>query len=285
MRLASPKLIQLLDEDQFVYADLYTITMIDGTVLRYTNAGAPLVVNGNVFKADGPIFSRGSISFSLGISVDSLDLQIVDDRIFQINGRSLIEHFRLGLADGATLLLERIFLDPNNLKDTSMGALVLFRGVIVEPEIDGFVIDASVVSDNDQLNIQMPRNLYQPSCQNMLFDSGCKLIQESFAMTLSVESGSSKNLIICSIDRPQGWFTQGVIQLVSGLNAGVKRTIRLHNSSGLLLTLPFDNDVIVGDQFKIYPGCDKRMDTCQNRFDNISNFKGTPYVPIPETSV
>ncbi|MFX4790253.1 phage BR0599 family protein, partial [Acinetobacter baumannii] len=27
------------------------------------------------------------------------------------------------------------------------------------------------------------------------------------------------------------------------------------------------------------------METCQNRFNNFSRFRGAPFIPIPETSV
>ena len=285
MKSASSKLIKLLDSNQFMYADLYTISMIDGMILRFTNAGFPLIVAGHLFIGHGPIIERDSISLSTGISVDSLDVQIANDPMFSINGRSFIQAFRLGLFDGASLKLERVFMDFNTPTDTSAGTITMFEGLIVEPEIDNQLIYFSVVSISDRLAIKMPRNLYQPSCQNMLFDEGCGLIRESHATSSQADLNSSKNLIICNLNKPQGWFTQGVIEFVTGFNAGIKRTVRLHNSTGLLLTLPFDNEVVEGDTFKVYPGCDKRVDTCGNRFGNKVNFKGTPYVPIPETSV
>lgn len=54
-----------------------------------------------------------------------------------------------------------------------------------------------------------------------------------------IESGSTASRILCSLSQPQGWFTQGVIEFLDGGNAGLKRTIRLHESGALLLTLPF----------------------------------------------
>ena len=34
-----------------------------------------------------------------------------------------------------------------------------------------------------------------------------------------------------------------------------------------------------GDAFRVHPGCDKRLDTCIDRFANVLNFRGEPYVP------
>jgi uncharacterized phage protein (TIGR02218 family) len=38
-----------------------------------------------------------------------------------------------------------------------------------------------------------------------------------------------------------------------------------------------------GDQFTIYPGCDKTLDTCTNKFGNRPRFRGFKFIPIPET--
>jgi uncharacterized phage protein (TIGR02218 family) len=35
----------------------------------------------------------------------------------------------------------------------------------------------------------------------------------------------------------------------------------------------------IGDRFFYYPGCDKRRETCFNKFDNILNFRGEPDMP------
>ncbi|MFH3651569.1 phage BR0599 family protein, partial [Acinetobacter baumannii] len=58
-----------------------------------------------------------------------------------------------------------------------------------------------------------------------------------------------------------------------------------HELDVLLLTLPLLENPEVGQRIKVYPGCDKRLETCQNRFNNFSRFRGAPFIPIPETSV
>lgn len=190
--------------------------------------------------------------------------------------------FHNGVLDGARFKLERIFMDINTPTDTSAGTLVLFEGRIVEPELDRYEINASVVSEVDDLKLQMPRNLYTPGCLNTLFDGACGLSRDNFSVTTSVQAGSTTNRILCNLSQPQGWFTQGVVEFV---NTGIKRTVRLHESGALLLTLPLLEVPSVGQTIKVYPGCDKRLDTCDNRFNNRSRFRGAPFVPVPETSV
>lgn len=51
----------------------------------------------------------------------------------------------------------------------------------------------------------------------------------------------------------------------------IEQTIRLY--------LPLSFDVQVGDKARVYPGCDKRFETCIAKFDNALNFRGEPHVP------
>ncbi|WP_025095791.1 DUF2163 domain-containing protein [Acinetobacter soli] len=285
MRAASEKLIALLDANQFIMADLYTITTVQNDVYRYTNYDFDLIVGGKLYRSDGPIISRDGITLSLGVEVDNLSvtIDVTDEETFE--SLRIVQAFHNGQMDGARFKLERIFMDASTPTDTSAGTIKLFEGRIIEPEFDRNTIQASVASDLDELNVQMPRNLYQPSCSNTLFDHACGLNRANYAFETTIATGSTASRILCDINQPQGWFTQGVIEFLEGGNKGLKRTIRLHELDVLLLTLPLLEDPEVGQRIKVYPGCDKRLETCQNRFNNFSRFRGAPFIPIPETSV
>lgn len=285
MRSASPKLIQLLDSNQFVMADLYTLTTILDKVYRFTNYDVDLTVAGQLYSADGPIISRDGIKQTTGIEVSNLNIEIQVNDSVMLDGVPLIQLLHNGGLDGARFKLERIFMDWQTPTDTSAGVIKLFEGRLVEPEFHRTGASFEVASDTEVLNVQMPRNLYQPGCLNTLFDSSCGLAKSSYAVLTNVAINTAVNRIQCTLSEPQGYFTQGVVEFLSGVNMGVKRTIRLHESGALLLTLPLQQLPAVGDQIRVYPGCDKRMDTCKNRFSNLTNFRGFPFIPVPETAV
>jgi len=44
-------------------------------------------------------------------------------------------------------------------------------------------------------------------------------------------------------------------------------------------------DLSVGDVVTVYAGCDKSVTTCKNKFDNISNYIGFPYVPTESAAL
>ena len=49
--------------------------------------------------------------------------------------------------------------------------------------------------------------------------------------------------------------------------------------AGSSSTCPWATPSQPGDLFRIHPGCDKRLDTCIDRFANVLNFRGEPYIP------
>jgi hypothetical protein len=80
-----------------------------------------------------------------------------------------------------------------------------------------------------------------------------------------------------------GWFDKGVLIWETGNNAGTAMEIKtsVTDTSGVEVTLflgmPFE--IVAGDKFRFYPGCDKRSATCIEKFNNIVNLRGEPYVP------
>ncbi len=81
--------------------------------------------------------------------------------------------------------------------------------------------------------------------------------------------------------RPDGWFEHGVAIFETGLNAGVARDVLAWTQASrtLALFLPLPFPAIAGDVLRIQPGCDKRLATCREKFDNRLNFRGEPHIP------
>lgn len=39
-----------------------------------------------------------------------------------------------------------------------------------------------------------------------------------------------------------------------------------------------------GDTFNILPGCDKTINTCKYKFNNLNNYGNCPFIPNPDSS-
>src|SRR5262249_8737102 len=110
MKAASPALIALLaSSDQFIMADLYTITLLGGMVLRYSAAPTAIAVNGQIFGL-GPKFERSKTKVVIGTQVDELDVKIYPEPTDLIGGIPFLAAAWQGQLDGARLQLERAFM-------------------------------------------------------------------------------------------------------------------------------------------------------------------------------
>ncbi len=76
-----------------------------------------------------------------------------------------------------------------------------------------------------------------------------------------------------------GYFDGGVIKMTSGPNDGLRMEVKSYTTGQITLALPFPELVQAGDSYSMTPGCDKSLETCRDRFNNVVNFRGFPYLP------
>lgn len=284
MRAASPALIALLaSSDRFIMADLYTITLVGGLVLRYSAAPTALFANGYTF-ALGPKFERSKTKIVIGTQVDELEVKIYTEPTDLIGGLPFLQAAWQGELDGALLQLERAFMATYG--DTSPGTVVLFAGRISDIECTRTGIDLKCRSHLELLNIQMPRRLWQSSCTHTFGDAMCRFDRSSMQLTFAAEPGSTQAQVATSVGpTPANLYVQGTITGVTGANTGSSRTIANMGSGWVSVKLPFLSSVVTGDRFQLLPGCDRTLATCTNVFNNATHFGGFPFIPTPETAV
>lgn len=282
MKTATRELIDLLHgSDEFLMADLFGITLSNGQILRHTNADMPVVWDGQTYEAHKLIIKRGATRVAVGLDVDSNTLEIAAEPDYRLEGLQWSEAALGGALDGARVVIERIFFSD---WATPVGAVVIFSGRVSDVSGSRSAVKVDVKSDIELLNVSSPRNIYQAGCMRTLYDGGCKVNREKFTVNGRVTANSTTGTeLACNLTQADGWFNQGVIKFTSGRNAGLSRTVKEHKGGRLsfALRLPFPPQS--GDVFKIYPGCDKRQETCGKKFDNIVHFRGFPYIPAADT--
>ena len=97
-------------------------------------------------------------------------------------------------------------------------------------------------------------------------------------------SGSPRSFAASGLDAyDNNWFTRGLINWLSGANAGRKSEVRVHGKSAAGVTVELwhrpAEAIAPGDSFRIVAGCDKQFTTCRGKFANVPNFRGFPHVP------
>ena len=401
-------------------ADLYEITLIDGTKYNLTNADFDIAYAGVTYSANKLIISREATECSVGTKVNTLALNIAVNQNDLVVGTSLLSSIRNGLLDGAKVVLKKIItegfvaslqqytvieelnldaiancgttkdvgktltgldpladilifwldgkykatdywvgnpgayrntpvgvynnslglntfvggrvpgfttqeealawqqaqppgrvsggssytfwiydFDPGNnagglsLKimssrytfapsDQTTDAIILFSGLVAECSAGRFSGDINVNSDFQFMNVKMPTEVVQAGCKNQLYGAACKVSKDAFKVSGTVTS-STKIQVVTGLSNPNSYFNRGYVEFTSGINAGKTRYVKGWYSGVMYFTIPLLTACASGDTFNIYPSCDKTKFMCTDRFDNLPNFRGEPYVPAPET--
>lgn len=295
MHAASDTLKAWLPTARQIYrANLYTVTLTNGSVFRWTDADRDIVSGSNSFSSSGPQISRDTVEFTASTQpqTDSLNLTIADSGTASGVGTfTILQAIARGIFDRAQVLVESAFM--SSFGDTSaMGTIVLFKGrVATISECTRASAKLEVRSYLEVLDTQLPKNLFQAGCTHTLYDAGCTLLKANFTSTGTVASGSTTVTIATSatLGKAADFFALGVLTFTSGSNSGlsygVKAYVPASGSDAITLDRPTMLPVAAGDTFTIAAGCDKTQATCSGRFNNLANFGGQPNVPAAETAV
>lgn len=197
-----------------------------------------------------------------------------------LEGLPFLQAMRQGVLDGAYLTLERAFLPAWGAP--ALGTVVLFHGRFSTLDKVGRTeAQVKVKTDLVLLDIDFPRNLYQPSCLHTLYDQGCTLAKSDprWQYAGTVGAGATASAIPWS-GATVANFQQGTILFTSGVLEGESATIRGSAAGVLTLIAPLSAVPAAGDAFLANWGCDHTMGPlgCQ-AFNNLANFRGFPFVP------
>jgi uncharacterized phage protein (TIGR02218 family) len=288
LKTASPTLIAFLNaaraapDAQIAFADCFTFTLPSGLALAYTNVDQPVSYNGVAFAADGPLVQGLKYSCRVGLDVDKQQILIAARPTDLLAGAMFLAALRDGAFDGCAIQRDRVFMSA--LGQPPVGGVTLFRGRISTVDQVGRTgAKITVASELIALDMDMPRNLYSPTCLHTLYDSGCGIIRGTYATAGTVGAGSTASAILFA--GALAAHQQGAILFTSGANANVRATVKLA-AAGASLTLMYPLPVApaAGDAFTVYAGCDHTPATCAAQFGNLARFRGFPYVPPPQVA-
>ena len=291
MKDISPELLNhLMTSDKFLTADLYIMTLKDGTKLRYADFDDYIWFNGNKYIHNSIIISSNGIKTSIGLGSDDLEITIhanKDDKI--IGNLSFMQALRVGYLDDTKVDLYVAYLDSSY---NVIGAINEFTGILEPKQFSRYSAELAGKSFVQKMDVKLPRNFYTASCINTLYDASCKVDKNAFTRNSmdytggGVLDGSTKSHIKAGLATifADGYYTRGAIEFISGDNIGIRTTIKEHLNGIFVLSMPLPYPVKTTDAFFIYAGCDKTMATCKNKFNNFSQNRAFPFVPAPETA-
>lgn len=246
----------------------------DGHVLGFTNHDRPLFFDDTTF-APQTGFSASAVESQLGMAADNSEV-VGALRSDQISAVDLAN----GLYDGAQVRIYRVdWRAPDQRVLTRVARLGEVRHGTGS-------FTAELVGLLDGLDEGILRS-FQHHCDAQLGDQRCgvDLATPDFEATATVAALPGPGVIVASDlgAFEQGWCSGGNITWQSGANTGVVTGVSQHRREGdqdiLSLWRAPAQAVSEGDTFTITAGCDKRHETCADKFSNIENFRGFPHMP------
>lgn len=272
MRSLSPDLSAHIAEEVTTLATCWRIARRDGVVQGFTTHDRTLVIDAISYQATTG-FTPTAIQSSNTLNVDNLDVEGV------LNTAMLApEDLASGRYDFAGI---EIFLV--NWMDLGHGKLNLRSGWLGEVSMGDGSFTAEVRGLTQHLQATVG-SVFSPECRADLGDMRCKVNLAAFTVRGTVTAVTDRQTFSDSArGESNGWFNYGLLTWLTGANAGM--TMEVHDQEGPQFTLfqAAPADIVPGDMYEVYAGCDKRLATCQGKFANAVNFRGEPFVPGQDT--
>jgi hypothetical protein len=202
MKQASPALINFLNEvigfldGQLVMADAFLFALKNGTNLGYTNAEITFTFDGQCYLGNDILIDGLKYKCSVGLDVDKqqIDISARPDQTIP-GGAEFLQALRNGALDGCEITRTRV-LWSDIVGGTLVDGVVSFKGRLGSiDKIGRTSAQLTVNSDLVLLDIDMPRNIYQPTCLHTLYDPGCTLSKAAFSTNGVVGTGSTASVI------------------------------------------------------------------------------------------
>lgn len=275
MRQIPENLAAHLEGEATTTCHAWRLTRSDGTAMGFTEHDRDLVFDGTIFAAMTGFADGSEVETGLGLGAETADV---------IGAFSAVVISRADLAagryDGA--LVETFLVNWQSPEDHVLRSTRELGEVRSGPD----AFHAELRSLAARLDRPGGR-VYSRSCDAELGDGRCSVDLDTPAFTATgiVSDVLSDHVFrVSGLDGyDDGWFRQGKISFSSGALEGVSSTVAEHDgaSGGARITLwsPPSARPKPGDTFTIAAGCDKRRETCRDRFANILNFQGFSFMP------
>ena len=277
---------------EWIMGHLYTFTSSAGAVDYFTDMDTDVSYGGVTYKSGSLRIQGLRMKLGVGINVDEQEVTIWASPSDTLFGAAFLTGMAEGLMDNGTIARDRIVWTPQtgnisqDILSPPAAVWRLFMGYMSTIEKLGRAsIQFKVKSPLVRLNINMPRNFYQPGCLWSLYDAGCTIDRTLFQLVGTLSSATLTTLAVSGgIATQTGadglpYYQSGRLLFTSGVNSELEVTVDTNDSANFYLAYPLNAAPSPGDSFIAYAGCSKSFATCGQKFNNTQNFRGFDKVP------
>lgn len=252
----------------------WRLTRNDNVELGFTDHDEDLIFDSTTFRADSG-FEGAELEARFGLQVTGTEIHGA------LSAESLNEaDLAAGQYDNAKVELFLV-----NWSDVTQ-RILLRTGNLGEVRREGAAFAAEIRGLAHRLAEERGR-LFSASCDADLGDARCGVDVENplfkgEGTVVSVEGASL--LRVSGLDvYEDGWFTRGKLVFASGANESLAVEVKEHRFENgevrLSLWQAMPEAIVAGDTFVLMAGCDKRFESCREKFANAVNFRGFPHMP------
>ncbi|HUV85393.1 MAG TPA: phage BR0599 family protein [Methanosarcinales archaeon] len=228
------------------------------THYRYTSGPEDVTYSTQVYSTE--MISRSELELSDNAFKNELEIKINRDNIFA-------QKFIEAPIDGMVSL--------TIYRGHGTDFVTFWAGVISQVSFnsDEIVISASPrTSSMSRIGL---RRKYQKLCNHPLYSGLCTVVPSSFKVTGTIASVDGTTIVSGDFaTKANGWFLGGKFVLGSA-----ERLITSHSGSTITISRKI-NAAVAGNSFTAYAGCDHTQLTCLNKFSNLLNYGGQPWIPV-----
>ncbi|MEL6683074.1 MAG: DUF2163 domain-containing protein [Pseudomonadota bacterium] len=252
----------------------WSVTRRDGVVLGFTDHDQELAFDGIRFHPECGLSAK-ALASTTGLSVNNTDVigVLASDAITEVD-------IQAGRYDGASVCIWLVQWD------NTIARQVQFAGSLGEITRSAGGFQAELRGLSDALNQPQGRS-YLKTCGAVLGDDRCRVnlnASEMSATRIVGQATSGDTFRFDDLtDFAAGWFQGGRLEVETGEARGLSAIIREDVMDGGIRVMRLWDPIGVaaanGDRIRLIAGCDKRVETCQEKFSNFINFQGFPDIP------
>ena len=255
--------------------ELYAITGAD--TFYYTSAAEPYTLNGNTYE---PIaISRTAPTISVKETSGSLTLK------FPFNNPFVARY--LG---GVPPSPDNLTIQQVHLSDAAAEVFPFWAGSVSSVKFSGTEASVSVLGMMSMLAAQIPTQTFSWMCDHNLYSKQCLVPKSPFTFSFSVVAASADGVTVTLSDQGQAttklaadtaFFNGGTF--LNGVDGSQRMGVDFSatantNEYSLVLLVPLAG-LTPGQAITFTAGCDKSVQTCLSRFNNVEHYGGFPFVP------
>lgn len=262
-----------LDGNLTKLASCIRIERVDGEIFGFTTHDRTLTVGGvDYLPAAG--FSPTDIAGADNMDVDNLsvDAMLTDGILSAVTITE--EDLRAGRWDFAAFRVFQV-----NWADLTMGDKKDRAGNLGEVTVNRQTFVAEMLGLMQAYSTSIGE-LTSPGCRANLGDSRCGIDLTPWTVTGTIDTADSDYMTMHDSARVEAdtYFDGGVMTITSGNMIGMRFEVKASLATGIwVLHVPTPYDA-TGEDYSMHAGCVKSRTVCRNRFNNIVNFRGEPFL-------